>query len=152
MIELTTVADLHAKPGFQSMIDEYAKLAIKSLPVPLFQKENYLPLEKAGLLTVWCCMYGGMVVGFASCLISRIPHYGISIAIAESLFVRECVRANGDGIRFIDAIERHAATNGALAVFFSCPVGSEFKTVLERRNYSAETTTYVKALPCIPLQ
>ena len=149
MIQRVTVEELYAKPGFQDMIDEYAKLAIKSLPTPLFQKENYLPLEAAGLLTAWCCMYGGIVVGFASCLISRIPHYGISIAIAESLFVREGVRGTGAGLRLIEAIEHHAGENKALAVFFNCPIGSEFKTVLERRNYSAETTTYVKSL-CQP--
>jgi GNAT superfamily N-acetyltransferase len=149
MIRQVTVTELYAMPGFEEMIAEYAKLAIKKLPAPLYRKEDYLPLEAAGLLTVWCAMYGGMVVGFASCLISKIPHYGIPIAIAESLFVRESVRGTGAGIRFIDAIERHATSSGVQAVFFSCPIGSEFKTVLTHRNYSAETTTFVKSL-CQP--
>lgn len=146
MVEKVTVDELYARPGFESMIAEYAKLAIKKLPTPLYRKEAYLPLEAASVLTVWCEMYGGLVVGFASCLVSTIPHYGVGIAIAESLFVREGVRRTGLGIRLIEAVERHAASVGAAAVFFSCPIASEFHKVLERRNYSAETTTWVKSL------
>lgn len=146
MIEQVTVDDLYSRRGFEDMVAEYAKFSIKKLPTPLFCKENYLPLEAAGVLTVWCAMYGGFVVGFGSCLISTIPHYGLRIAIAESLFVREAVRRAGYGIRLIDTIERHAASNGVPAVFFSCPIGSEFEKVLQHRNYSAETTTYVKSL------
>lgn len=146
IIRQVTVEELYAKPGFDEMIAEYSKLAIKKLPKPLYRKEDYLPLEAAGVLTVWCAMYGGKVVGFASCLISRIPHYGVGIAIAESLFVREAVRGTGAGIRLIDAIERHAQANSLQWVFMSCPLGSEYAKVLEHRNYSAETTTYVKSL------
>lgn len=148
MIERVTVDQLYAKPGFQDMIDEYARHAIKTMPKPLYRKEDYLPLEALGILTVWCAMYGGLVVGFASCLISMIPHYGCGIAIAESLFVREGVRSMGLGVRLIEAVERHAIDKGMPAVFFSCPIGSEFKKVLEHRDYSAETTTYVMVLPC----
>lgn len=146
MIQQVTVEELHATPGFDDMIAEYAKLAIKTLPPPLFSKENYLPLESAGVLTVWAAMYGGLVVGFASCLISKLPHFGIPIAIAESLFVRESVRSRGYGIELIAAVERHGAANGAIAAFFSCPLGSPFEKVLEHRNYSAEATTMVKVL------
>lgn len=149
MIERVTVDELYTLPGFEDMIAEYALLAIKKLPKPLYRKEDYLPLERAGILTVWCAIHDGLVVGFATCLISSIPHYGIRIAIGESLFVRESVRTGGYGVRFIDAIERHAATAGAIAVFMSCPLGSDYARVLERRNYSAETTTYVKSL-CQP--
>lgn len=148
MIDRVTVADLYSRPGFEGMIDEYAKLAIKKMPKPLYRKEDYLPLEAAGVLTVWCAMYAGLVVGFASCIVSKIPHYGVGVAIGESLFVRESVRRLGLGMRFLDKIERHAVTVGAPAVFLSCPIGSEFEAVLKHRNYSAETTTYVKVLPC----
>lgn len=149
MINQVTVEELYASPGFEDMIAEYAKLAIKKLPTPLYRMEDYLPLQAAGLLTVWRASYGGLAVGFASCLISKIPHYGIDIAIAESLFVREEVRAVGYGVRLIAAIERHAQAQGVQAVFLSCPIGSEFSKVLEHRNYSAETTTWVKSL-CQP--
>ena len=110
MVEQVTVEELYSRPGFEEMIAEYAKLAIKKLPAPRYRKEDYLPLEAAGVLTVWCEMYGGIVVGFASCLVSKIPHYGIGIAIAESLFVREEVRRTGLGIRLIATVERHAAS------------------------------------------
>lgn len=148
MIEQVTVSELYARKGFEEMIEEYAKLAIKKLPSPLYRKEDYLPLEAAGLLTVWCAMHNGIVIGFASCLLSRIPHYGIGIAIGESLFVRETYRSTWVGTHFIAAIERHARANKAAAVFMSCPLGSEYANLLERRNYSAETTTYVKSLSC----
>ena len=148
MIKQTTVEELYSLPGFESMIQEYAKLAIKGLPKPLYRKEDYIPLEAAGVLTVWCAMYGGVVVGFASCIVSKIPHYGISIAIAESVFVCESVRRMGFGMRFLRAIELHALNKGIPAVFASAPIGSEYEKVLKHRSYSAETVTYVKQLPC----
>lgn len=148
MIEQVTVSELYEKPGFEAMIAEYAQHAIKSMPAPKYRKEDYLPLEAAGMLSVWCAMDGGIVVGFASCLISKVPHYGVGIAIAESLFVRHSVRRLGLGLRFIDTIERHAVAKGVPILFFSCPIGSDYKKVLEHKNYSAETTTYVKVIPC----
>lgn len=151
MIEQLTVEELCARPGFDSMIEEYAKLAIKGMPKPFFSTDNYLPMESAGILTIWCAMYEGVVVGFASCIISKIPHYGVKIAIAESVFVRESVRRLGLGIRFLKAIELHALNMGVPAVFASCPIGSEYEKVLHYRNYSAQTVTYVKLLPCTQL-
>lgn len=146
MIELVTVDDLYSRPGFEAMIAEYAKLAIKKMPTPLYRKEDYLPLQAVGILSVWCTMYDNEVVGFASCLISKIPHYGVAVAIVESLFVMDSARHLGLGIRFMDKIERHARAAGVSAVFASCPIGSTFCKVLNHRNYSAETTTYVKVL------
>lgn len=146
MIQKITVTQLYDLPGFEDMIAEYATHAIKKMPRPLYRKEDYLPLEAMGILSVWCAMYGEQVVGFASCLVSKIPHYGCGVAIAESLFVRKGVRAAGFGIRLIEAVECHGREAGAPAVFFSCPIGSEFKKVLLHRNYSAETETYVKIL------
>lgn len=146
MVERISVEELYSLPGFEDMIAEYATHAIKKMPRPLYRKEDYLRLEAAGVLTVWCAMYGGLVVGFASCLISMIPHYGCGIAIAESLFVRESLRNAGFGIRLIRAVEDHGRQAGVPAVFFSCPIGSPYGAVLEHRNYSAETTTMVKML------
>lgn len=148
MIERVTVDQLYAKPGFDEMVTEYAELSIKSFPAPSYLKKEYLPLEAAGLLTVWAAMRRGIVVGFASCLISKLPKYGIPVAIAESIFVRKSVRSSGLGIRLIDTVERHAAASGVPTVLFSCPIGSDFHKVLEQRLYSAETTTYVRVLPC----
>lgn len=146
MIERITVAQLYRRPGFEEMIAEYSAHAIKSLPKPLYREEDYTKLEALGILAVWCAMHDGNVVGFATCLSSMIPHYGIGIAIAESLFVRKGSRVLGLGIRLISAVERHSASLGAPAVFFSCPIGSGYDKVLLHRHYSAETTTYVKAL------
>ena len=151
MIDQVTVEQLYALPGFEDMIAEYAKHAIKDMPKPLYQKEDYLPLEKAGVLTVWCAMYGGLVVGFATCLLSKIPHYGVNIAIAESVFVRKHVRRLGLGIRFLRTIELYALNNDIPVVFASCPMGSDYEKVLIHRGYSAETTTYVKVFPCSQL-
>lgn len=152
MVQKLSVQQLYNLPGFADMIAEYAQHAIKKMPKPFYLIENYLPLEAAGVLTVWGAMQDGIVTGFTSCIVSKIPHYGVGVAIAESLFVRECARKSGQGIRLIDAVERHAANVGAPAVFFSCPLGSDFAKVLLRRNYSAETTTYVKVFPCSQVQ
>ena len=147
MIKKVTVEELYASPGFEDMIAEYAKLAIKKLPAPRFARKITCHWKLLACFTAWVYMYGGLAAGFASCLISSIPHYGIRIAIAESLFAREGVRGKGIGLQLIAAVERHAASQGAMAVFMSCPIGSEFERVqLAHRNYSAETTTFVKVL------
>lgn len=146
MIERVTVEQLYSRPGFEDMIAEYATHAIKNMPAPLYRKEHYLALESAGIFAVWCGMYGGLVMGFSTCLLSMIPHYGVGIAIMESIFVRDAIRRTGLGIRLIEAVEHHAVDNGRQVLFASCPIGSEYKNVLVHRNYSAETTTYVKML------
>lgn len=146
-VQKVTVDELYALPGFQEMIDEYATLAIKKLPKPKFDRENYISLERLGILAVFAVVHRDQVVGFASCLTSRIPHYGIAIAIAESLFACERVRNLGVGVLLLATVERYARNVlGISALFVSCPVGSAFHKMLEYRNYSAETTTYVKAL------
>lgn len=147
MIFNMTVEQTYAQPGFEEMIAEYAEHAIKKMPKPLYRKEDYLPLEAAGVLTVWVALQDGIAVGFLACLASKIPHYGCSVMIAESLFVSKRARRRGTGLHFLNLVEAHAKSLGAPAVFVSCPIGSEFKKVLRRKNYSAETETYVKVLP-----
>ena len=147
-IKQVSVKELSEMLGFKAMIDEYANLAIKSMPTPKFNVDNYAPLEAAGVLSVWAVTCGYMVVGFASCIASRIPHYGVGVAIVESLFVREVSRYSGVALKLLSTLEAHAVALKAPALFVSCPVHSDFKRVLLRRNYSDETVTYVKAFPC----
>lgn len=146
MIYNMTVEELYAQPGFEEMIAEYAKLAIKKMPKPLYRKEDYLPLEAAGVLTVWAAIQDGRVVGFLSCIASKIPHYGCGVVIAESLFVSKDARRRSTGLHFLNIAESHARSMLAPALFVSCPIGSQFRKVLKRRNYSAETETWVKVL------
>lgn len=147
MIFNITVEELYAQQGFDEMVDEYARLAIKKMPRPFFHPDNYLPLERAGVLTVWGAMQDERVVGFLACIASRIPHYGCGVVIVESLFVSSAARRRGTGLHFLNLAEAHAQSLRAPAIFVSCPVGSEFKKVLKRKNYSAETETWVKVLP-----
>lgn len=146
MMRKVSVEELCASPGFDEMMEEYLKLSIKSMPTPIRSKEDYLQLEKANVLTIWCAVDAGKVIGFISCLLSKIPHYGVPIAVAESFYVREPWRNHGVGVRLIKMIERFASTENACAVFFSSPVGSNFGDILEKMHYKAETVTHVKVL------
>lgn len=146
MIRNFTAEEMYSYPGFQEMIDEYAELAIKQMPKPLYKKEDYQRMEDAGVLTGWGAIQDGRVVGFASCIHSVIPHYGVGVVIVESLFVGKEARRRSFGIQLLNVCEWHAKSLQARAVFVSCPAGSAFRKLLKRRNYSFETETYVKVL------
>lgn len=146
LIEQTTVDELYAMPGFEDMIAEYRTLAIKRLPEPKYRKEDYIPMEKLGMLTVYCVKAEGRVVGFMSIVRSKIPHYGITLCIVESLFVCAAHRSGGAGVRFIDRAEGFAKSLFSAGLFIQCPFGQELAKVLERKGYSPETISYFKPL------
>lgn len=146
LIEQVTVEELCTLPGFDEMIAEYATLAIKRLPKPQYRKENYIPMEKLGMLSVFCVKAEGRVVGFMSVVRSKIPHYDITLCIVESLFVCSAHRGGGAGVRFIDRAEGLAKSFFSVGLFIQCPWGQELARVLERKGYTPETISYFKPL------
>lgn len=146
MIKAISVEELYATAGFETMVAEYAEYAIKRMPRPKYTKENYLALERAGLLTAYADIRNNIVVGFMSIMITRIPHYGCLAGLVESLFVMRAFRASGAGVRFIVTAERHARAYGVPGIFINCPYGRELAKVLERRSYTPVTVSYFRPL------
>ena len=148
MIEKLTVEELYARPGFEDMVAEYAKMADPLMPPPSFKKEDYLFLERDNKLGVFCAMDGAIIVGFVAVVNGFLPKFGVRVAITESIFVLEDYRKKGYGIRLIQAVEDYARMNGIHNSFINIPDSAlaTLGVVLKRRGYSPKIHTYGKKL------
>lgn len=148
MIEQLTVDEIYARAGFTEMAYEYGRISDPLFPKPTIRKEDYLPLEKAGLLAVYGATRGGKLVGIATCVKGKIPHYGVSIAIVESLYLMREHRASGLGLRLLEACEDQARI-WALPHIFIQVHEEEIEVlgkVLQRRKYSERIHTFGRLL------
>lgn len=148
MIVQMTMEQIYALPGFKEMTDEYGLITDPLLPPPTYRLEDYLPLEKSGLLAVYAALRGDTIVGVATCIKGKMPHYGAPIAIVESLYLMREHRKSGLGIRLMEACE-DCARVWAIPVIFVQVHEEELDTlgiILRRRNYSARIHTYGRRL------
>ena len=148
MIETLTVEEMYAHPGFDELMAEYATLSNPNMPPTASaaeRKADYLTLEQAGILTVFCVAEGGKAVGFAVCMKNKLLHYGIFVALVESLYLMRNHRQNGQGNALIDSCEDFALMNGLWGYPFFQVHDEELErlgVVLKRRNYSAWFHTF----------
>lgn len=114
------------------LIDEYAdECATSGLPRPNPDRALYDRLEQCGALHVLGAFDEGEMVGFSVLIVVPNPHYGVPLAVTESLFVAASHRKTGAGLRLIRAGESAARALGAQGMFMSAPLGSRFAEVLE---------------------
>lgn len=102
-------------------------------------------MDEAGVLTAFCVWVDGTIVGFASILMTTLPHYGAKVATVESLFVRKAYRSAGAGRDLMTVVESAAATNGCKAIFYSAPAGGQLEAVLGKR-YARTNSIFCKHL------
>lgn len=144
MIKLTTVDEIYKFEGFEEMVQEYGQLSASFLPPATYKREDYKPIEDAGLLAAFCALDKGKIVGFAACIRAFLPHYGITAAQVESLYVLRAYRQNGYGIRLIEACEDFARVErlNPLLIQVHEEELERLGIVLNRRNYSACYRTF----------
>lgn len=78
---------------------------------------------------------GSRLVGFAGVLTVPLPHYGVQVASAESLFVSAPFRTAGCGTALFKAIDAHARDSGSVGALYSALPGSQLETLLELKRY-----------------
>jgi len=89
----------------------------------------------------------GRLVGFASLLVSVLPHYGKKAATVESLFVDKRHRANGYGIEIMDAMEEFAKGEGCIVILYIAPVGSQLERLLSlKKGYRKTNSVFCRVL------
>lgn len=148
MIAQLTVDEISEQPGFEAMVQEYGQLAGSILPPGTYSKEEYKPIEDAGLLAVYGALDGGKIVGFAACIKARLPHYGIFAAIVESLYLMRGHRSKGYGNQLIDACEDYARIKALNPIFIQVHEEEleRLGVILDRRKYSVCIHTYGRLL------
>jgi GNAT superfamily N-acetyltransferase len=125
-----------------------AESSIAGMPPASAQLSSYIQLEAAGALHCFGAFDGGAMVGFASILISVLPHYGAAVAIMESIFVSGESRKTGAGTRLLRAAESFAISRGAHALLVNAPVGGSLAKMMEhpRSRYRHTNQVFFKEL------
>jgi GNAT superfamily N-acetyltransferase len=132
-------------PSFPALIAEYAaETAIDGMPPYDAKVENYRKLHQAGVLHVFAAVQDGELVGFLSMLISLLPHYGVNVAVVESVFVSAAHRKGGIGLRLIAEAEKHATVMGSPGLLISTPMQGNLIKLLPKCGYTETNRVFFK--------
>jgi len=121
-------AEIFDDPLGPPLIQEYAEECGNALigkPAP--RRDMYENLEASGLGQCFAAYEKGLLVGFAMVLVCVVPHYGLSLANAESLFVTRSAHCGG---QLMKALDDYAAAQGCVTIFYTAPVGSRLAKLL----------------------
>lgn len=118
------------------LFSEYAaECAFADIGPPHPQWDIYAALEAAGVLIVLAAYVDGVMAGFASVIVSILPHYGIKVGTVESLFVGTQYRNRGAGSCLRRAVRAAASAAGCKRLFTSAPAGSRLERILEHGSH-----------------
>lgn len=142
-----SAARLIAEPAFPALRREYAaECALHGLPDPAEKLVVYQALDANGAFRAFGAYLDGELVGFVAILAPTLPHYGITVAVAESLFVGKAFRKTGAGLALIRRAEQEARELGSPAILFSSPSGGRLATLLPRIGYRETNRAFMKEL------
>lgn len=146
-VQKCSVLEAEWNPNFRSLLEEYSEeSSIAGLPDPAPKMDQYRMIESSDTFHLFGAFDAGILVGFAALLIPVIPHYGVSIAVAESLFAAKSHRKRGVGLKLIRAAERHAKSSGCPAILFSAPSKGKLAEVLPKMKYRETNRVFMKEL------
>lgn len=128
-------AEIFDDPRSSDLIAEYsAECAIALVGKPAPQRDAYECLEIAcGAQSFAAYDDAGKLCGFALIIVAIVPHYTLSCATVESLFVSRSQRKSGLGAKLMHSVEEAARWAGCEAIFYSAPVGSSLARLLSIR-------------------
>ena len=137
MIKPCTAADILSCPG---LIEEYAsESSIQGMPHPAARLSTYQRLERSGAFICFGAYENNILVGFITVLLSVLPHYEVSAATVESVFVSAAHRKSGHGARLIRQAEQHARKCKASGLLICAPAGGKLTKVLARAKSYRQT-------------
>ena len=142
-----SVAEAFADKAFPSLCREYAEeSAIAGLPDPREKLSAYQALEASGsaAFCAYVAFLGDMLIGFVALLTPVLPHYGIAISVAESLFVGRAYRKTGAGMLLIRLAEKRAEEMGSPGMLFSAPSKGRLSVLLPRIGYRETNRVFLK--------
>jgi hypothetical protein len=130
------------------LIREYAaECAISAIGTPDPQPEIYEQMENCGLMRCYGVYRDALLIGFATVLVSVLPHYGLKVGISESLFVAASERKGLASGKLFKAVEAYAGASGCVAILYSAPAGGAFEAFLGgRREYEKTNSVFCRRL------
>lgn len=146
-IKQCTVQELKSAPNFADLLASYAiESAIHGMPKAQAKMDMYYALEAAGSISIFGAYVGELLVGFLIVLAPMLPHYGRTVATAESFFVDPDHRSSGAGLELLRRAEKHADEIGSPALLVSAPAGGALEKVLPRVGYEHSNTVFFKRI------
>lgn len=144
-VRLTTVDAILYDSRFPGLAYDYKlESAIDGLPDPEPKFDQYRLMERTGALYPLGVYYEEKLIGFAALLMPVIPHYGVVIAVTESIFVEKDFRRTGAGLKLIRTAERMAKEADAPGIIISANVNSPLSKVLPRMGYRITNMAFFK--------
>lgn len=140
-IRTCNVAELFDNPRSAPLIAEYAEECGNALigkPAP--RQDMYQNLEGTGMAQCFAAYEDEQLCGFALLIIASVPHYGLSCATLESIFV---TREAHCGPELMQAVEENARTAGCTTIFYAAPVDSRLARLLHTRSDAYTLTNHV---------
>jgi GNAT superfamily N-acetyltransferase len=118
-------------PASAELMAQYAdECANAMLGKPRPRRDVYGALETTGCAQCFAAYEDGKLCGFALVLIACVPHYGLSHATVESLFVSREACRSGLGVALMADVEAHARQAGCGAIFYSAPAGGRLARLM----------------------
>lgn len=116
--------------GFPELLKEYeAECSIPEIGMATPNPATYAAMERSGAFQCFGAFEDGELVGFATVLLSMLPHYAKRVAIVESIFAQKG-RTCGSDLR--SALKAFARDSGCDSILYSAPFGGRFERLLER--------------------
>jgi len=147
-VRLVTPDEFLACANYQALFAEYAaESSTEGLPAPQPDMALYRALHASGCMHTLAAFQGDTLIGFLVMLAHRNPHYGITLAVAESLFVAAAHRAGGAGLRLMREAEDLGARLGAAGIFLSAPAGGKLERMMQASSaYRHSNTVFFRSL------
>ncbi len=146
-VRKVTFDDLASCGNFPDLVREYeAESKAIGLPPVDDKWAQYRAIEPSGFFHLYAAFLGQHLIGFMAFLLPVIPHYGVTIAVAESFFVGQRFRKGGAGLKLLRAAEEHARQAGSPALMASAPIGGRLAEVLPRLGYRETNRVFLKEL------
>lgn len=143
VIKQSSVAEVTAMPGLQSLIEEYAEeTGNPAIGKPEVQMSRYFDLYEKGLLRVITATEDGGLVGLVALVVSPSQHYGFPVVSVESIFLKKAYRKGSLGLKLLDTARSAAKDAGAPGMAIMAPPESPLDKLCRRLGFVNTHKTY----------
>jgi len=142
-----TFAELTASAEWDGLVSEYAdECQIAGLPRFKYDSSTYYLLENSGAMIFAAAFVEDTLVGFATMIVTQLPHYSRIVAIVESIFVAKQHRSSGAGMMLIRKMESIAKDNEAIGILVSAPKGGRLNALMPNIGYMHTNEVFFKGI------
>lgn len=146
-VKRITFAELTASAGCDDLVSEYAdECQIAGLPRFKYDSSTYYLLENSGAMIFAAAFVEDTLVGFATMIVTQLPHYSRIVAIVESIFVTKKHRGSGAGMMLIREMELLAKDNEAIGILISAPKGGRLNALMPNIGYAHTNEVFFKGI------